>query len=732
MISVVSARGARPSRVTGVPFRGPVMETSRWARRTTTALVALALAYLTLQLVAIFFQALNHAIAFNGYALDGAFQLYNPLRRMAVGQLPGKDFPFFHGIGMPWLHFPLFELLGRNIFASEFTRWLLSPLLFIASGYVFSRALLGNWTRAVIATALLLAVCSVSNAGIVDAANAMLGIRSMMPLFIAAAMLWPVKRTRETGGRIQWHSSLLVAYLLIGLGVAVGTEHGVAAMGAFLVVRFFQNGRRLASLGRLAVQTIVDVIAVAGATLLVLTVLTGGHPFSALTFAFRDIPTDQGWVFGSLPNVSLAPDSLVWDLQGGPVFTVGATVPGFVITVIASALVVVCGLALRIVRRRDLAVFCFLWLYGILTLASLVGYLNLSLQLAPMARVSAAIACGVTVQICVTAIARAEQRFSSRRRFARAKAAVAIVAVVAVACAAVPAFVTSVTDRASQLSEMPKKALLSEMMAAPGQGDDEIAGPGYRQALADFDPLIPPGASIWSTYTSLYSSVRGVFTPAPGGEDYIIHALGSRRETYEQAFRDEAPQAVITTNPNYTIYEEWVWGRWPGFFQQLITHYRVAAVNGSHLLWLRASDREDPADQTAVDIPLSPDGSFALPANTTDRTKYYLLNVEYSAQGGPVPIINKLARYYLRMPDAALTLWGQVLPDDRTAWQIVVPVFSGQPAVEITPAIGGFHPNATLSVTGAQYRVLDVDPSVDRLIVMNYCTGGRNDARCTE
>lgn len=716
-------------RTIGVPFRGPVIETGTWTRRITAALAVIAVGYLVFQLIFSLFQALNHAIAFNGYALDGAFQLYNPLRRMAAGEIPAEQFPFFHGIGIPWLHYPFFALLGENIFASEFTRWILSPVLFVLSGMLFSRAVLGTWARASIATALLFAVCSVGNDAIVDAGNSMLGLRAMTPLLIAAAMLWPVKRYRTAFGFLQWHTSLLIAYALIGVAVALGTEQGVAAAGAFLLVRAVQNLRRLAISWRLVVQVLADTLAVAVSVVGILSVLSLGHPLDALVYALRDVPADQGWVFGSLPNISLTPDALAWELRGGPTLDLAGIVPGYWLTIVASLVLVGLGIWLRVVRRVDLEVYVFLWIYGTAVLVSLIGYIYLSAQLAPMARAAAAIACAVGVQIAVTLLARGEAMLRSRpTAHIRPSFAVGAIATIAAVVIVIPFVVDSAATRAAALAEMPKRALLAQAWNAPSQTDREVAGEGYKGALAAFDPYIPEGASIWATYTSLYSSDRGVFTPAPGGEDYTIHALGPRRDVYEAAFASERPDVVITTNPDYTIYEEWLWGRWPGFFEQLVTNYRIAAVNGSHVLWERLDDREPEGARTV--LPIAADGSFELPGNDDDRVRYYALTVDYAADGGGVPVLNRLPRFYLQMPDAALTLWGQVLPDNHDTWSLVVPVFPGQGPVRVSPAISGYAPNASLELSGASYGVLSVDPSVDDLILRNFCTGGRDDERC--
>lgn len=704
-----------------------------WTRRLIVVLFIGSLVYLLFQAVVSVFLALDNATSFSGYALDGAFQLYNPLRRMEHGEIPGRDFPFFHGVGMPWIHYPFYLLFGSNIFAAEMARWMLSPVLFGLSGIVFFRAMLGTWVRATIALAPFVAMSIVpTTLNLVDPGNSMAGIRSMTPLLIAAAMMWTVRRKRLAFGFLQWHSSLLTAYVLLGVGVALGTEQGVAAIGAFLVIRAVQSIRRLRWGWRAWIQIAVDATAAVASTLLVLSMLTFGHAFDALHYALVDIPEDQGWVFGSIPNIVLTPESLVWELKAGPHLDLGGMVPGFLITGLVAVALLIVSMAIRATRPVVAAASAFLWLYGLAVLAAILGYISLSVQLAPFGRVSAAIACGTGVAIMLAVIARLEARHAERLpRVSRPRTAVAVAATTAILVTGVYFVIVSIPPRVELLAGIPKRQVIADALRDPFLSDYDVAGEGYRSSMDLFLPLIPEGSQIWATYSSLYNSERGVFTPAPGGEDYIIHALGQeRRDAYQEAFIRERPEAVITTNPYYTIYEEWLWGRYPVFFRALMENYTMAAQSGSHVLWLRNDEPADSEPETSV--PVAPDGSFDLPGNDTDRVEYYDLRVEYEADGGPVPVLNRLPRYYLRFEGSALALYGEVLPDTQTSWSIVVPVFPGSRGVHVSPYIDGIHPYASLRVMSASYQRLSVPEENDRLIEENFCSWNKSDERCTD
>jgi hypothetical protein len=108
----------------------------RWSA-TAWFLTAVALGFLL-------FRAWYRARYFDGYPADGPFQLLNALDRMNSGQLPGRDFPLFHGLGIAFAHYPVYALLGHDLFASEFARQLLSPLGWISAMVLLAYAITGN------------------------------------------------------------------------------------------------------------------------------------------------------------------------------------------------------------------------------------------------------------------------------------------------------------------------------------------------------------------------------------------------------------------------------------------------------------------------------------------------------------------------------------------------------------------------------------------------------------
>ena len=141
--------------------------------------------------------AFSAVVPFRGDPIDGAFQIFDPLRRIAAGQIPGVDFQFYHGILVPFVHYPLFALLGKTIFASELSRHFVSLGAFVASLYflclAYTRKLGAAATLSTLAVLLLL----VSGAyGLIYPGVSLPGLRSTPPLILFAILLCDLEAVR--------------------------------------------------------------------------------------------------------------------------------------------------------------------------------------------------------------------------------------------------------------------------------------------------------------------------------------------------------------------------------------------------------------------------------------------------------------------------------------------------------------------------------------------------------
>lgn len=700
-----------------------------WGRRSLVIATVAACAFLAFVVVTVFWMGLTGAAYFTGYAADGPFQLYNPLRRLAAGELPGRDVPFFHGAGVLVVHLPLFLLFGGTLFASEIARWTVSALFFFGSGFFFTYSLFRRVSLAVIALAVYTALVLPMDR-MVDPSNSLLGVRTTLPLVVAGALLWRGARIRSFY-KFRFTIPTVVAFVSAAAAVSFGTEQGVAAVGALVVTLFARRWREHQRFLRSLARAVADAAILAVMALLVSELLTLGNAVPALRYGLSEVPADQGWVFGAPPNVAPTWSAVIADVQGGPTLNVFGAVPHYWLLWLAALALIAVAVRVRALEAAALWVAGYLSLYGVAVLVSIVGYINLIDQMAPLGRVAALLAgAGLTaIAFCRRLPSRSASSEAedgdvlSSRSNNRATLAFALVTTVfatAVVVAAIP-------PRIDRLSTLPTEKAAANIEA--GTLDDyEILGdsPGdptrWKESVDHFAPYLDDAdATVWSTYTSIYDSLRGDSNPSPGGEDYIIHALGAdRRDAYSTAFQQDRPDYVITMNPAYFPYEEWLWSRWPGVYESLFADYEIVSTNQSHFLWKRLEGSG--SRETGDDLPVIHDGAtdrLDLPANASDRPKLYEISVDYEA-GTTVAPLSRIPRYFL-LPDQTGLTYPISLPSYETRWTFVVPVLPGQENPSLRTLTQGLIPGRHLDLASATISEMKVDPTVLALLSTNYC-----------
>ena len=190
----------------------------------------------------------------------------------------------------------------------------------------------------------------------------------------------------------------------------------------------------------------------------------------------------------------------------------------------------------------------------------------------------------------------------------------------------------------------------------------------WKKRLESFDPYIEKGASVWSTYTSVYDSTRHQKNGSSGGEDYIIHALGpTRRDRYTQDFITQKPNYAITLSPSYFIYEEWLWTRHWSFYKELQDNYTIIATNDSHVLWKRRAGTvvQKKTSHPKHRIQKDTNGDYVITAGAANNIRVFEVSVRYNAKSMP-PMTAKLPRYLLELSGSSLQKYPVSLPPYNT------------------------------------------------------------------
>lgn len=577
------------------------------------------------------------AMHFNGVAIDGPFQLYNALRRIQFGFRPGVDFQFFHGMGIPYLHYGFYRLFGGGLRGSELSRELVAAVAYPAAFVVFFRVFTTDWRRTFcLSAAALAASFALKMLAVLFALNGMLGVRSTLPVLVPVALyLAPSRRAR-----------IVATGVILGLSLVLSTEQGLAVTVAYGVVAAIAIIR-----SRDRVQQLLETaLTLAMAVAMLVGCLTAIGGFSgmrgALRYNFQIVPMDQYWFFGSPPNV------FVPSWRAGFRMAIAARPIG------AALLLGVVATGLYFVRlwrvpagageqgRRNFAL-AVLPVYGLISCGSLLGVFTLAYA-HPCWR--ALLMVGGLELVAVT------DRYDVRRQRGAWLGVPQPLALVALVLALWVVATTPLIVRAVFVS-------LPHIIADHIFGDVKFSALGiWPETLRDGQRAIdthrgPHGAApmLWSTYSGWIEARNSMFNPS---FDYIIHALGpDNRRRYVDTFRTTRPTLVQTIHPTYTQYEGWLENNDWEFYDELLKWYTITATTPWSIFWERrataASDpkfiaaMQVPAGMTTVPLPPIPD-SLSTPMTLLE------VDVEYETKNPLhwLPIIGPSPRYLIGLEGA--------------------------------------------------------------------------------
>ena len=565
---------------------------------------------------------------FGSYAMDGPFQLFNALRRIGVGQRIGDTFQFFHGPGIPYFFFPGFAAGGRTFVAAEVSRQLINVALFVMSALVMCRALVGEWKKAIpLALVALMVMFEFRLDALIYPLNSLLGVRSTMPLLVAAHLLM---RTPSRRADIERGA-------LLGLALLLGTEQGIASIAALAIGRV-ALGLRTQSWRLELRRFAVEAATAAASFLVVVAVLAGSNTLSVLRFNFREVPMDQLWYFGAPPNAFLSRWKEIPPMM--------AERPRWWVVILAGIVIALHSLwrAGRSVDARRALANLFLVIYGLISLTSLLG-IFIPAYAQPATR--------ATLFVVLGWVYFAWRRYAERVEAGTRGAMVAIAALALV-------LLTFVRERDAftALVRAPIHVVRDHLVGSqrPQLNDawveSQITGLAEVQKARQSLGRMPV---VWSTYAGLLEWQAGVFHPAT---DYIIHALGpGRRAQYARDFVARHPDLVQTIRPGYIWYEEWLEGAHWDFYRPLLERYDVSAMGPWSLFWRPRVDPPASPGSVLIDmaVPVGAATISADPHLPTDSVGLFEVRLRYRAHNplGAIPIFGGMPRYLIDLVGSA-------------------------------------------------------------------------------
>lgn len=672
--------------------------------KTTLAINTALIAAILLVLFAFSIESLNHIIGFSGYAANGAFQLMNPLTRLAEGQILGTNLQFFHGAGVALLHYPLFALFGQGLFGSEMSRWFTSIALFIISGlffcYMWFRSEKNRLSLSLLAFAIVF-LLSAFFAEVITPSNSLLGVRTTLPIIIGAFLLTrPTLSTKVfTIRKIRFNVFNITLGILLALAVVCGTEHGIAAILAYVIVELISKliaARHDKDKGLIAkfliiIKDLTSIVAYTSLSLLLIsTLISLGHPIRLLRYALITVPGDQFWYFGAEPQGYLQLNTLLQQIIHPALYP-------FYIAATVTAAILYLAKRLNVLSKNDWLVITFLTTYGLLTLGSLLGYFSPTGQIVGVVRVFVLID-SIVIALFIIKLSK------SKKTSSRISVLIIGTLILASMC----------TLSLHKISVYDVKQTLRNTYHNIKGDHSSLLSSGWNDWIAEFQPYINIAKNeskypLWSTYSSLYERQNNLIHPSSGGFDYIIHALGdNNRQQYTQDFIDDKPALVTTLRPSYFGFEEWLWGRHADFYRHLIENYEIVDENDAHILWRRSHPTALNTSSRSLN---ASSGIIKLPNTSAAGSQLIEVTVNYKTDKlwSKVPFFSKMPRYMVRPVNAQSTI-GVALPPNHTQWSFLIVLSNNIDAKQsLIYNADGLLPESNLTITDASYKPIFID-----------------------
>ena len=573
----------------------------------------------------------DSALHFSGPPVDGPFQLFNALRRIAAGERGGADFQFFHGIGVPYLHYLPFRLFGGGFLASEITRQLISIVAYPILLVIFFRAFTRDWSRTLALSSIVYFVSiALALRAITTPTISMLGIRSSLPTLVPVMYATTSRRSRAF-----WIGVMLGAALLLG------TEQGLAALVAFVVVNAIVAWRADNRLAR--VRETLLAVAIAIATLVVVLLVIGGPrgAAGALRYNFKLVPGDQFWYFGAPASV-FAPD---WP----SVFALMRQMPRIPLTLLAAVGVIIAQLR-RLWRepdgeagRRHIAL-AMLAIYGLISCAAILGIFY-DTYIEPCMRALLLIGALELDRLLVARdahLARMPKLGVAPSLLTAAVLSFLIMLVAAPSTIGGALFTLPhvLVDHAARRQPATLEGIWARSLADGQRVVDQHRGPSGS---------VP---TLWSTYSGWLEARNGIFNPTPF--DYSMHALGpENRAAYVERFKHSRPILVQTVLPTYLMAEIWLEQTSWEFYEELLRNYRTVAPTQWSIFWERLPTANPP--ESPIWSTMLSEGASSVELPVADQfhgdTSVVLLTVQidYVVRNAlrRLPFVGAMPRYFV-------------------------------------------------------------------------------------
>jgi len=554
--------------------------------------------------------AWNDSIYIEFHPGNGVYQNFNPLQRLQHGQLPGRDFNVYIGMGPLWMARAGMLFTNGTFADSLYVMKLLSSLSFLLSLIVMGLLCRLRFVTSVILAGVIVVVgfgaypmpfgdwpegilvriqhcCS----NLIHPDNSVRGLRAVIPIF-SAMCLYPILMRNWKPTPYPHPLRTLLIALVAGVTALWSSDFGPATavscciVTALALVKPARNRwRRFRNLFLLTALHGVLGICVAA---LLLTVVTGGYPLAWVKY-MKGVSEDNFWYFEGAKLLYLSYIFTISDIN----------YQADNLLAILAVILLVAKILRREHHTRDILILhLFLSHIGVVALYCIGGFSSFVLWGLRL------VSLYFVIPVFLSAITTTYQKYSGAiprpTDTPRQERTVWIATCIF--------WGIGVTLTAGYLHTIntpsPEKPWCRGHHFAIVNGPPKLEGPGifYCPEMGGYLPahwVMPVAFSrelkerrlagenirFMGTYSTIIETVSGILNPTRN--DYIIHALGTQeREDYNRIFLENRPDYVATWNLSFKQY----WERWLrfvnwDFYRELVRHYRRDEMLFCQIIW---------------------------------------------------------------------------------------------------------------------------------------------------
>jgi len=590
--------------------------------------------------------------------LNGSFQTFNPIRRLLLGEVPGKDFNPYLGVGLTYITSLGVYLLGDSFAASQFNihfllflcHFLIFLTLFYLIGLSTYRSILlassvtiivlngivsplplyrdfscSNWLQSIYFP--FTGTLSIYPSELITPGNSNLGLRALLPFISSLIVLTS----------LNWFCKSPVSIILL-LGCIAGiqplwsNDYGITSCIALISIAFIYSvkQRQVPKLFGLLILFMTGALTFLGFA----TIATRGHIKSWILDNFINVAGDQFWYF---------------EAAGSKVFKLEQIFPHPYLYISLFLIVLLFIYILIDSLHWRYLLLSYIGLTSLLAgVVSNVGGTISTRYYLPLILTSYFIFIALAVPFFKWLLGRILPVFSSLlgqqvsfvyQHYLRD----GLLSILIIFC------VANVVISFNRIPRIPARDFMyvSELGGwLPNRFESAVQ---IAREIGDRTSQIPPNQRMLSTYASAMDVIAN--SKNVTGTDYIIHALGSSmRDHYLDRFQATQPEYVTTLREDYTPWETWLRRVNWWFYREMLPNYEIVDATFYNFVWKRKAAIAVPSfpqvecrlakvSDREVDVilmGLSPQGEKTLNAS------YYVdISLDYSSavRSSGIPII---------------------------------------------------------------------------------------------